>query len=100
MARGQNVVVAGEDNWVTPHRFLPVDSDGARDVTDAEVPDNDVHTPCRGLGRDGLRHLFGLPGARNALCGMAAAQEQSEPAAPDARATCQRCLSAPPIERH
>ena len=92
--------MVGEDNWVTPHRFLPVDSDGVHDVTDVEVPDDDLLTPCRGLGRDGLTHLFGLPGARNALCGMAAAQDQSEPAAQLARATCQRCRSAPPVERH
>ncbi len=88
--------VVGEDSWVTPHRFLPVDSDG----TDADAPDNGVLTPSRGLGQDGLTHLFGLPAARNALCGMAAVEPQPEPAALVARGTCQRCLSAPPVERH
>ena len=47
-----------------------------------------------------LTHLFGLPGARNALCGMAAAQDRPQPAALVALATCQRCLSAPLVERH
>ena len=92
--------MVGEDNWVTPHRFLPVDSDGVEDDTDTDAPDNGVFRPCRGLGKDGLTHLFGLPGARNAMCGMGPAQNQPEPTALVAPRTCQRCLAARPVERH
>ena len=98
LARGQDVRVAGADNWVTPHRFLPVDSDGAAAaVPEAEA---DVLTPCPGLGQDGMVHLFGLPAARNALCGMAAVLQQPVAAGVDGQRTCGRCLSAPPVERH
>lgn len=87
---------AGEDKWVTPHRFLPVDSDGGA-VPEAEA---DVRTPCPGLGQDGMVHLFGLPAARNALCGMAAVMQQPAAAGVDGRRTCGGWLSAPPVERH
>ena len=89
--------VAIEGNWLTPHRFLPVDSDGS---VAADVPVGRDQSTYRGLGRDGLVHLLGLPTARNALCGMATANDQPEAAGLDGRSACDQCLLASPIESH
>ena len=89
--------VADKDNWLPPDRFLPVDSDGS---VAADVPVGRDQSMYRGLGRDGLVRLLGLPAARNALCGMATANDQPEAAGLDCRSACDRCLLAPPIESH
>lgn len=66
-----SAVAEGSSDWVSPHRLRPTDGDSAQ-LQQAQ-PASAGAVPVPGLGADGQLHLFGLPQARNAVCGMAAA---------------------------
>jgi len=97
-------VTEGLSEWVSPHRLRPTDSDPGQ-LRPAQ-PGPAAPVPVPGVGVDGLPHLFGLPQARNAVCGVAAATgpDQAEldqaPRGPavsdrDLVVTCPGCLDWP-----
>jgi len=64
---------AGE--WVPPHRLRPVGSERALSAL-SDLPRLTAPVPRRGA--DGRVHLFGLPEARNAVCGALAVDRPQE----------------------
>jgi len=99
-----SAVTEGLSEWVSPHRLRPTDSDSGQ-LRPAQ-PGPAAPVPVPGVGVDGLPHLFGLPQARNAVCGMAAAtgpdqveldQAHRGPAVSDRDlvVTCPGCLEWP-----
>ena len=99
-----SAVTEGLSEWVSPHRLRPTDSDSGQ-LRPAQ-PGPAAPVPVPGVGVDGLPHLFGLPQARNAVCGMAAvtgpdqvelAQAHRGPAVSDRDlvVTCPGCLDWP-----
>ncbi len=62
----------GAGDWVTPHRLRLVDSERAPSAPSAPSDPPTPTAPVPARGADGRVHLFGLPEARNALCGALA----------------------------
>jgi len=84
---------AGE--WVTSHRLRPVGSERALSAP-SDLPRLTAPVPRRGA--EGRVHLFGLPDARNAVCGALAVDRPHEAREliEDREVECSSCLAAVP----
>ncbi len=85
----------GADDWLTPHRLRPVDSERPPLAT-SDPPTPTAPVPRRGA--DGRVHLFGLPEARNAVCGASAVNRPHDvrELIGDPVVECSSCLAAAP----
>jgi hypothetical protein len=88
-------VSQGVGDWVTPHRLLPVDSE--RSPATPSTPST-ATAPVHRRAADGRVHLFGLPEARNAVCGAFAVDRPHEgrELIEDPVVECSSCLAAAP----